>query len=162
MGSPPLSDFQAVLQRTLEGYAQAMAGFTASFPGGSGAAAPEAGGMQASLEEGYRRLFSATAPAPMMRLTGIPPSAAASARAQAAAVRWGELMAAIARDAGSRLTHALQQTGEGAPLVTSLAALQSLWIDCGEAAYGEAARRDEFAVAQAELIMALAELRAPP
>jgi hypothetical protein len=84
------------------------------------------------------------------------------ARFQAATVRWGELVAAIARDASGRLAHALQQTGPGAPPITSLAALQALWIDCGEAAYREAAHRDEFAAAQAELLMALAELRVRP
>ncbi len=50
--------------------------------------------------------------------------------------------------------------GPDAPPITSLRELQALWIECGEAAYAEAARREEFASAQAELLMALVELRA--
>ena len=159
MGPLPPPHDPTVLQRTLEGYAQAMMSFAASFPAGFGQAAAGAAPVQASLQEAYRCLFAATAPVPACSpATGASP-AVAIARFQAAAVRWGDLMAAIARDAAGRLAHALQQTGPGAPPITSLAALQGLWIECGEAAYREAAHRDEFAAAQAELLMALAELR---
>jgi hypothetical protein len=159
--SPPPYD-HTVLQRTLEGYQQAMASFAASFPGGFSPVAPGAAFVQASLQDAYRHLIAAAAPVPAYPpATGASP-AAAMARFQAATVRWGELVAAIARDAAGRLAHALQQTGPGAPPITSLAALQALWIDCGEAAYREAAHRDEFAAAQAELLMALAELRVRP
>ncbi len=64
------------------------------------------------------------------------------------------------QDAGRRLAEALAASGPDAPPITSLRELQALWIDCGEAAYAEAARREEFALAQAELLMALVELRA--
>ena len=71
-------------------------------------------------------------------------------------------MSAIALEASRRFAAALAQTGPQAPPITSLRELQALWIECGEAAYGEAARREEFAAAQAEMLMALVELRAMP
>ncbi len=85
---------------------------------------------------------------------------AAWARYQHAAGRSAELASGIALDASRRLAQALAQSGPQAPPITSLRELHALWIDCGEAAYGEAARREEFAAAQAELLMALVELRA--
>jgi hypothetical protein len=38
--------------------------------------------------------------------------------------------------------------------------LRALWIDCGEAAWAEAAHREAFAAALAELLAAWVELRA--
>jgi hypothetical protein len=79
-------------------------------------------------------------------------------RYQAATARWSELLAAIAQDAGTRLAQALAESGPGMPPITTLAGLQALWVDCGESAWAEAARRDDFAAAQAELLMASVEL----
>ena len=118
--------------------------------------------IQASLAEGYRQLFAVgmsgagTAPAS----TGPAASAPSFLRFQAAAARCAELMSVIAQDAAGRLARALQEAGPDAPPITSLAGLRALWIDCGEAAYAEAARQEGFAAAQAELLMATAELTA--
>ena len=141
------------LQRTLAGYAQALASLAASSAGNAGSA---------TFEEGYRQLFAAAAPAgpaPQEAPAGTPDGA--WSRYQAAAARWAEVVSAIARDAGSRLAEALRHAGPEAPPITGLAALQALWIDCGEAAYGEAARGEAFAAALAELLMATVELSAP-
>ena len=150
------------LQRSLSGYADAMASLAATFSGPVDLAPQGSAALQASLAEGYRRLFTAgvsgAGAAPV--LPALAASAPALMRFQAAAARWAELMSAIAQDAGGRLAMALQQAGPDAPPITSLAALRALWVDCGEAAYTEAARRDEFAAAQAELLMATAELSA--
>ena len=159
--NPPFSD-PLFLQRSLTGYAEAMASLATTFSGPSGTVAQGSAALQASLAEGYRRLFTVGVPG-----TGATPAShalAASAptllRFQAATARWAELMSLIAQDAGGRLAMALQQAGPDAPPITSLAALRALWVDCGEAAYAEAARRDEFAAAQAELLMAAVELSA--
>ena len=92
----------------------------------------------------------------------MPPSGSGAAfeRYQRAAARSTELAASIAHDASRRLAEALAASGPEAPPITSLRELHALWIECGEAAYAEAARREEFAMAQAELLMALVELRA--
>jgi hypothetical protein len=100
--------------------------------------------------------FAAAAPA-ATRTAG---SDAAWVRYQRATMRSAELASAIALEAGRRLAEALAQSGPEGPPITSLRELRALWIECGEAAYGEAARREEFAAAQAELVMALVELRA--
>ena len=71
-----------------------------------------------------------------------------------------EQATAIAIDACERLGASLSATGSAAPPITSLRDLHALWIECGEAAYAAAAHREEFAAAQAELLMALVELRA--
>ena len=55
---------------------------------------------------------------------------------------------------------ALAATGPEAQPITSLRELHALWVECGEAAYSQAAHREEFAAAQAELLSALVELRA--
>ncbi len=145
------------LQRTLGEYAQgfAMLAGAAWGPTGSGRADPAA--LQRAFADGYRRLFAATGLASVGSPSG---SEAAFEQYRRAAARSAELAAAIAQDAGRRLAEALAAKGPQAPPITSLRELQALWIECGEAAYGEAARREEFAVAQAELLMALVELRA--
>ena len=157
----PFSD-PLFLQRSLSGYAKAVASLAATFSGPPGFAPQGSAALQAALEEGYRRLF--TVGMPDTDVVPVAPALAGSApalmRFQAAAARWAELISRIAQDAGGRLAMALQQAGPDAVPITSLAALRALWVDCGEAAYAEAARRDDFAAAQAELLMATAELSA--
>jgi hypothetical protein len=145
------------LQRTLTEYVQAFAALSAATWGSGGAAPPDAGALQQAFAAGYQRLVSPTGLAAAGPSSG---SGAAFEEFRRAASRSGELAASIAQDAGRRLAEALAASGPKAPPVTSLRELQSLWIDCGEAAYAEAARSEEFAVAQAELLMALVELRA--
>ena len=164
MFSTPPSDDPLFLQRSLGGYAAAMGSLAATFSGPANFAAHGPAALQASLAEGYRRLFAAAAPpmGPPAATSGEVDATPALVRFQVAAARWAELMSAIAQDAGARLAAALRQAGADEPPITSLAALRALWVDCGEAAYAEAARRDEFASAQAELLMATVELSAPP
>ena len=161
--TPPFND-PLFLQRGLSGFAAAMASLVATFTGPAGIAAQGPAALQASLSEGYLRLFSlgvqggSAATVPSGPVAPTP----AFARFQAAAARWSSLMSAIAQDAAFRLATALQDTGPGAPPITSLAELRALWVDCGEAAYADAVRRDEFAAAQAELLMATVELSTSP
>jgi hypothetical protein len=159
--TPPFDD-PMFLQRSLSGYAAAIGSLAVTFSGPSNVAAQGPAALQASLAEGYRRLFAAAAPAmgPRAGTPGEGASTPALVRFQVAVARWAELMSAIAQDAGARLAAALQQAGADEQPVTSLAALRALWVDCGEAAYAETARRDEFAAAQAELLMATVELSA--
>jgi hypothetical protein len=81
-------------------------------------------------------------------------------RYQLAAEQVGKLLNEAAADAGRRLGAALAADGPDAPAITSLQQLQTLWIDCGEAAWSAAAHREEFAEAQAELLAAWVALRA--
>ena len=150
------------LQRSLAGYAEAMASLAATLTRPSAVAAAGPAAIQASLAKTYRQLFTVGPPDVGASPVSTAPAASAPAfaRFQAAAARWAELMSAIAQDAGGRLATALQQAAPDAPPITSLAALRALWVDCGEAAYADAARRDEFAAAQAELLMATVELSA--
>jgi hypothetical protein len=157
----PRFDDPLFLQRTLSEFTQGFAALAGAVrgPGGAGPGAPEA--LLESMAAGYQRLFApagfaATAPAAAPAAGG----GAAWARYRRAAARSAELASAIALDAGRRFAEALSRTGPEAPPITSLRELHALWIECGEAAYGEAARREEFAAAQAELVMALVELRA--
>ena len=120
------------------------------------ATAPDLVAMQAGLVEHYRRLFMPLA---------VPETAAGNTgadyiRCQQAAERFGRLAMAIATDANERFRAALSATGPQAPPITSLRELQSLWIECGEAAYAAHAHGEEFADAQAELLAAFVELRA--
>lgn len=110
-----------------------------------------------SFAESYRLLFA---------LPGFPTAAANTAapdatlrRYQQAAKRVGKLLNDAAADAGRRLGTALDAVGPEAPPITSLRELQTLWIDCGEAAWSVAAHREEFAQAQAELLSAWVALR---
>jgi hypothetical protein len=111
-----------------------------------------------SFAEPYRLLFA---------IPGFPPAAPGTAapdssmrRYQQAAVRVGQLLSDAAADAVRRLDAALAADGPDALPITSLRELQTLWIDCGESAWSAAAQREEFAVAQAELLAAWAALRA--
>jgi len=151
----------AFLQRTLADYAQGYAGLVAALWGPMQSGKPDVSGLREMLVEPYRRLF--TPP-----FLPVPPAAAnvgagagpAFLRWQGAARRFAGVTSAIAVDASRRFAAALGQTGPDAPPITTLAELHALWIDCGEAAYAEAAHGDDFAAAQAELLAALVELRA--
>lgn len=137
------------LQRTLDEFTRGFAALAGS------ATDPQA------YAAGYQRLFKMGGFAAAMPPAGSAAGGTAAwARYQRATARSAELAAAIALEAGRRLAEALAPAGPQAPPITSLRELRALWIECGEAAYGEAARRDEFAAAQAELVMALVELRA--
>lgn len=120
------------------------------------ASASDPAAAQAVLIEHYRRLFTPTF-VPGAAATG---TGAAFMRCQQAAERFGRQATAIALDAGERFRAALEATGPQALPITSLRALQALWIECGEAAYASHAHREEYADAQAELITAFVELRA--
>jgi hypothetical protein len=152
----PFSDPDFV-RRTLAAYAQQYAGLAASFaqPGAPGGAALE--GLRQPIVGAYQQLFMPAGPSP---LEAAAVGSAAFARWQRASERFAGLAAAIANDAFARLSRALADGDPAATPITSLAALHALWIDCGEAAWAEAAHREEFAEAQAELLAALAGLKA--
>jgi Poly(R)-hydroxyalkanoic acid synthase subunit (PHA_synth_III_E) len=157
----PRFDDPLFLQRTLSGFAEGFAALAAAVQGAgaAGPATPQA--LLQALAAGYQHLFAPAAfAAPAQAASPAAGSGVAWARYQRAAARSAELASAIALDASRRVTEALAQSGPQAPPITSLRELHTLWIECGEAAYGEAARREEFAAAQAELLMALVELRA--
>ena len=158
---PPFHD-PLFLQRSLSGYAQAITSLAATFSAAQGTAGLIPPALQASLADGYRRLFAAAVPPAGAPAATPGPAASAPAfvRFQSAAAHWADFMSAIAQDAAERLAAALQQPAPEAPPITDLFTLRALWVDCGEAAYAEAARRDEFAAAQAELLMAAVELSA--
>lgn len=110
--------------------------------------------------ERYRRLFlpegAWTAAAP-------PGGSAASPawfRWQGASQKLAAHAGAIAADAFCRLTAELASSDPALPPITTLRALHELWIDCGESAYGAAARTGDYAESQAELLSALVEWRA--
>lgn len=119
---------------------------------------PAARPAQPSFTELYRPLFV---------LPGLPSIGADAARTgesmqryQRAAATVGGLLNEAAADAGRRFGAALADDRPDAVPITSLRELQTLWIDCGEAAWSAVAHREEFAVAQAELLAAWAMLRA--
>jgi Poly(R)-hydroxyalkanoic acid synthase subunit (PHA_synth_III_E) len=145
------------VRRTLTAFAQQYAGLAASFapPGAAGGAVFDA--LRQPMVGAYQRLFTPPGPSP---LEAAAVGSAAFVRWQRASERFAGLATAIANDAFARLSRALADNGPGAPPITSLAALHALWIDCGEAAWAEAAHREDFAEAQAELLAALAGLKA--
>jgi Poly(R)-hydroxyalkanoic acid synthase subunit (PHA_synth_III_E) len=145
------------LQRILSEYAQGFAALAGAFRTPAGPAAADFGAIQQSLVAGYQRLFTPGALSAAMPPSG---SGAAFERYQRAAARTTEIAESIAHDASRRMAAALGASGPEAPPITSLRELHALWIECGEAAYADAARLEEFATAQAELLMALVELRA--
>jgi hypothetical protein len=163
MHTDPASAPAMFLQRTLSAYAQGMASLAAALTR-AGAGMPDPSDLQQSFAAGYQALFAAAAPLPAAErlVQDAETPAAGLARYQSAAARWSVVMAGIAADAGRRLVVALSEAGPDTPPITRLAELQALWIDCGEAAWREAAGGDEFATAQGELLMAFAELGAPP
>jgi Poly(R)-hydroxyalkanoic acid synthase subunit (PHA_synth_III_E) len=146
------------VQRTLNGVASAYAGVFALFGAELQGDRPDLATLFEPMVEHYRRFFvpPSLPPAAGQALEG----AAVLARWQGAADRAARIAGTIALDASARLTAALQESGPGTPPITSLRALYELWIECGEAAYGAAAQRKEFAAAQAELLAATTELQA--
>lgn len=145
-GLPPLMSTWLEAQQAL-----------ARLAGAALATYPAAGAAPQAFAEPYRLLFA---------MAGFPAAAAATAapdssirRYQQAAERVGVLLNEAATDAGRRFSTALSDERPGALPITSLRELQSLWIDCGEAAWSAAAHREEFALAQAELLAAWAALR---
>jgi hypothetical protein len=152
------------LRRTLEEYARGYASLAAAVQQPRSPAPQASEALLAPLLESYRRLFQPSGFA-------VPPGATAAAgpgaKAGTALVlyrqawdRCARLATAIAMGANQRLSAALADSGPGAPPITTLRELHALWIECGEAAYAEAAHTEEFAAAQAELLGALVELKA--
>lgn len=152
----PFSDPDFV-QRTLMAYSQQVTGLAALFAGQGVPGRPGIDVLRQPIINVYQQLFTPAAPSPAPRAAA---GAAAGIRWQRASERYVSLVAAIANDAWARLSSALTEAGPAAAPVTSLAALHALWIDCGEAAWSEAAHREDFAEAQAELLAALASLKA--
>ena len=148
----------AFLQRTLADYAQGYAGIAAVLWTTTRPGEPDLGALREALVEPYRRLFTPAG----LEGGGSPAAGASEAlqRWQRAAQRFAAEATAIAIDASRRLAADLEKSGPDAPPVTTLAELHALWIECGEAAYAEAAHGESFAAAQAELLTALVELRA--
>lgn len=146
------------VQRTLDGLARDYAGvftlFGAQLQGGR----PNLAELAQPMVEHYRRLFMP--PAMPSAATRAFQGAGLLARWQTAAERSARIAGEIALDASARLAAALQQSGPGTAPITTLRELHELWIECGEAAYAAAARREEFAAAQAELLVAMTELQA--
>jgi hypothetical protein len=151
----PFSDPDFV-RRTVAVYAQQMAGLAGllAVPPVPGPAALEP--WRLPLVGAYQHLFTPPGPGP---LDAAMARGAAFLRWQRANERFAILVATIANDAFVRLSRALEKTGPDAAPITTLAGLHELWIDCGEAAWSEAAHREDFAEAQAELLAALAGLK---
>ena len=148
----------AFLQRTLADYAQGYAGIAAALWAPARARQPDLNALGEAFVEPYRRLFTPAG----LDGAGSPPAGATEAfqRWQRASERFVGQATAIAIDASRRLAAELEKSGPDAPPVTTLAGLHALWIECGEAAYAEAAHGEGFSTAQAELLTALVELRA--
>jgi hypothetical protein len=145
------------VRRTLTAYAQQYAGLAALFAQPAASAGGSFDALRQPMAHAYQQLFMPAGPSP---LDAAAAGGAQLLRWQRASERFGKLVAAIATDAFARLAGALDDDGPPAAPVTTLAELHALWIDCGEAAWAEAAHREEFAEAQAELLAALAGLKA--
>ncbi|HEU5467750.1 MAG TPA: poly(R)-hydroxyalkanoic acid synthase subunit PhaE [Steroidobacteraceae bacterium] len=147
------------LQRTLGEFARGFEGLASLFKPGPGPGQLDLEGIQQALAAHYQGLFTQLAPTALAAPAGAS-AGAAFVRYQEAAARSGVLLAAIAREASGRFARSLAASGPDAPPITSLRELHALWIECGEAAYHDAAHREDFAEAQAALVGALAELAA--
>jgi len=128
----------------------------------AGAQAPAPGdgldGLRDSLKDRFARAWlPAFAPLQGQQQSGERLMAATS-RWQRATARIGELQAAVAADAVERLATALSGADAAGPPVTTLRGLHDLWVDCGERAYAAVAHGDDYAAAQAELLMAMVEM----
>ncbi len=125
------------------------------------AASPAAfAALQPLLVESYRKTFMPGLASPAPRTDAPASGGQAARRFQAAVQGIGVQVSAIAADAFRRLNESIAAEGATAPPITSLRQLFELWIECGEAAYAEAAHGEAFASAQVELLTAFAELRA--
>jgi hypothetical protein len=153
-GSP--FDDADFVRRTLTAYAQQVAGLAALVARPQPAAGMGFDPFRAPLVGAYQQLFTPPGPGPLDFAAA---GTQAFQRWQRASERYGALVAAIANDAFGRLSRALGEAGPGAPPITTLAGLHALWIDSGEAAWAEAAHREDFAEAQGELLAALAGLK---
>ncbi|MGH3851394.1 MAG: poly(R)-hydroxyalkanoic acid synthase subunit PhaE, partial [Pseudonocardiaceae bacterium] len=157
-GSKTTGSATAEAQQMLADYAADYAAIAGAFWNQLQSPRPDFEAMREPLIERYRRLFMP----PGAAAAGAGPAAAGAAwiRCQQASERYARQATAIAIDACERFRVALAASGPDAPPITSLRELHALWIDCGEAAYSDAAQRGEFASAQADLLSALVELRA--
>ena len=157
-GPMTASSATAAAQQKLADYAQDYAAIAGAFWNQLQSPRPDFEALSEPLIERYRRLFMPLGSA----AAGADPAAAGAAwiRSQQASERYARQATAMAIDACERFRVALAASGPDAPPITSLRELHALWIDCGESAYAEAAHREEFASAQAELLAALVELRA--
>lgn len=108
----------------------------------------------ADLSGSYWQLFM---PSAAPKLPAQLPAEAVSARMQRATAAMMRHAQAIAVDASRRLRDALAENETEATPITTLRALFELWVECGEAAWAAAARREDFAEAQAEWLAALVE-----
>jgi hypothetical protein len=151
----PFSDPDFV-RRTLTAYSQQLAGLAAVFVAPRAPGVSEFDALRQPMVGAYEQLFTPAGPGPLDAANA---GGTAFLRWQRASERYAILLGAIAQDAFARLTRALEASGPGAAPITGVAALHALWIDCGEAAWAEAAHREDFAEAQAELLAALAGLK---
>jgi hypothetical protein len=140
------------------GWLQAQQTF-AQFAGFALGVQPVTAAPERMFAEQYRQLFAMPGLPFAAAVGGM--TAAPSARFLQALERFGRVQNAIALDAARRLGAALADESPDAPPITTLRALHELWIDCGDAAWSEAAHGEEFAAALAELVGALAALRPP-
>ncbi len=114
------------------------------------------GGLRGSLVKRYQRLFMpVTAP---LEVAANPLLSGTATRCQQATERFSRHAAAIAINAFERLSASLAAKDPAAPRITSLRELYELWIECGEAAYSDAAHGEDFAEAQGELLASFIEL----
>ncbi|MEX1993987.1 MAG: poly(R)-hydroxyalkanoic acid synthase subunit PhaE [Steroidobacteraceae bacterium] len=136
-----------------------MLGAPAAAAGGARAPTPaDFESMRADLSARYQQmLMPAWAQAAALQPPQ-PAIGAAHGRWQLALQRAGQQAATIAHDAYQRFCTALASSDAALPPITRLRELHELWIECGEAAYAEAAHREAFADAQAELLAAFVEL----
>jgi hypothetical protein len=148
------------VRRTLSAYTQQLAGLAAAFVHPASGPGASVGAWQAPLAAAYRQAFAPHGP-----VAGFP--AADAGMAGAAWVQWAQaserlagLTTRIAGEAFARLSRSLADDAPGAAPISTLAGLHALWIECGDAAWQEGARREEFAEAQAECLAALAAVRA--
>ncbi|MGB5133369.1 MAG: poly(R)-hydroxyalkanoic acid synthase subunit PhaE [Steroidobacteraceae bacterium] len=131
--------------------------------GMAGAPVPDAAGgrdqLRGALQEKFAQLYlPVLAPLRGQQQTG-ERLMATTLRWQRATSRMSELFAAVAADTVERLIAALSGPQASGPPVTSLRQLHDLWVECGERAYAAVAHGDEYAAAQAELLMAMVEMR---
>lgn len=115
--------------------------------------------LRDSLQQKFARLFAPSFDPLRAQQLATGRLTDATLRWQRATTRISELLSAVATDAVLRLAAELADPAASGPLVTSLRQLHDLWVECGEQAYRAAAQGDAFATAQAELLMAMVELR---
>lgn len=149
-------DDYAAMTRELLKFAESR---TADWPGAAGA--PPAGALdmlRAMLKEKFEHMYlPVVGPLQAGQQAG-ERLLTTTLRWQRASARMSELLGAVATDAVDRLTSAL--AGQDAPPVKSLRELHDLYVECGERAYAAIAHGNDYAAAQAELLMAVVEMRA--